>query len=244
VTRTTRLVGFAVAGGATAVLLVLGVLGLPHFGAAVHPFRDHSVPAAVAHRTANVVSAINYDQRGLDTLGEETILLASALGVSTLLRPGRREHEREPSTSGRVMESTRLLGYVFLPLCLIIGIDTVVHGALTPGGGFQGGVVLGTGIHLLYVAGSYRALERLRPVRIFEVGEAVGAGAFACVGLAGAFAATSFLGNLLPWGVIGTLFSGGTVLLLSTAVGIEVASSVVVLLAAFLGQAIEIEDRG
>jgi multicomponent Na+:H+ antiporter subunit B len=242
--RGARLILFAVAGAAVAALLVIGVLDLPHFGGSAHPYRDAAVPAAVAHKTSNVISSINFDLRGLDTLGEETILLASVIGVTALLRPASDEAERKPLSGGRLLESTRLFGYVFLPVTLIIGFTTVLHGSLTPGGGFQGGVVLGTGIHLLYVAGSYQALERARPVHLAEWGEAVGAGAFACFGVAGALAALSFLGNLLPLGAFGTLFSSGSVLLLSGAVGVEVASGVIVLLAQFLHQAIEVEKTG
>jgi multicomponent Na+:H+ antiporter subunit B len=235
---------FGVAGTGVAVMLLLAVWGLPDFGAAVHPYRDASVPAAVRHVTANVVSSINFDLRGLDTFGEETILLASVLGVAVLLRPGEDERERRLFGGGFVMPSTQLAGYVFLPITLIIGFLTAAHGAITPGGGFQGGVALGTGVHLLYVAGRYESLERVRPVAVLEWGEAIGAGAFACFGIAGALASASFLGNLLPLGSFGDLFSSGGVLFLSCAVGIEVASGVVVLLAQFLRQVIEIEPDG
>lgn len=232
---------FAVTGTLFAVFLIIAVAGLPDFGGAVHPYRDAAVPAAVAHATANVISSVNFDLRGLDTLGEETILLASVIGVAVLLRPAEDEVEQQPLSGGRLLESTRLFGYLFLPITLVIGASTVLHGSLTPGGGFQGGVVVGTGVHLLYVAGSYRALESARPVHLVEWGEAIGAGAFACFGIAGAVASASFLGNLLPTGAFGDLFSSGSVLLLSVAVGIEVASGVVVLLAQFLRQAIEVE---
>jgi multicomponent Na+:H+ antiporter subunit B len=240
VNRTARLVLFALTGGAAAVLLLLGVLDLPHFGSSYHPYRDAAVPAAVRHVTSNVISSINFDLRGLDTLGEETILLASVVGAAVLLRPADDEKLRKPSTGGRLLEGTRLFGYVFLPVTVMIGLITVAHGAITPGGGFQGGVALGTGIHLLYVAGSYRALGRLRPVELMEYGESIGAGAFACFGIAASLAGAGFLGNLLPLGSFGDLFSSGSVLLLSSAVGVEVASGVVVLLAAFLRQTIEV----
>jgi multicomponent Na+:H+ antiporter subunit B len=243
VNRTARLLLFGVAGSGVAVLLVLAVLDLPSFGTSFHPYRDAAVPAAVGRATANVVSSINFDLRGLDTLGEETILLASVIGAAVLLRPADDEVERPPGGGGRVLASTRLLGYLFLPITLIVGLLTVAHGALTPGGGFQGGVVVGTGVHLLYVAGTYRALERVRPLRVFDLGEALGAGVFAAYGIATALAAGAFLANVLPLGVFGDLFSSGSVLLLSSAVGVEVASGVVVLLGSFLTQALAIRPK-
>ena len=241
--RRARTVMFLAGGAGLAVLIVLAVTGLPSFGNSFHPYRDHSVAASVQHVSANVVSSINFDQRGLDTLGEESILLASVVGVAMLLRPAKDETEVQPLSSGRVLESTRLLGYLMLGVALIIGLDVISHGHLTPGGGFQGGVITGTGIHLLYVAGSYRVLEKARPVRAFEWGEAVGAGAFACLGVVAVFVGGSFLSDIIPNGRFGNLFAAGTVPLLNGAVGVEVASGTAVLLAKFLDQAILVKPR-
>ncbi|MFC5948689.1 MnhB domain-containing protein [Pseudonocardia lutea] len=243
-TRRARLVVFAVAAAAVGVLLVVTVVGMPPFGNTFHPYRDAAVAAALAHGTANVVSGVNYDLRALDTLGEETILLGSVVGAAVLLRPGREERERtEVPEGGPPLQAVRLVGYLLLPVTLVLGLDLVAHGHLTPGGGFQGGVVLGTGLHLLYLAGGFRALERLRTFSPFEVGEAVGTTAFVAVGLAGLVAAGSFLANVLPLGTFGSLASGGIVSLLNVAVGLEVASGVVVLLGHFLDQALRVERR-
>jgi multicomponent Na+:H+ antiporter subunit B len=234
--RTARLVVFGV--GCAAVVLLLGaaLLRMPAFGAAHHPYRDLAVAAALAHRAPNVVTSVNFDQRGLDTFGEEAILLASVIGATALLRPGKDERRRKPPDAGRMLFATRLAGYVLLPVTLVIGADVVVHGHLTPGGGFQGGVILATGLHLVYVAGSYPALRRLRATSWYEYGEAVGMGAVVALGIAGLVAGAGFLANILPTGQFGALVSAGTVPLFSVAIGIEVASGIVVLLAGFLEQ--------
>jgi multicomponent Na+:H+ antiporter subunit B len=242
--RTARTLMFLLAGGAVAATVVLGILRMPASGGRYHPYRDHAVPAAVAHSTANVVSSVNFDQRGLDTLGEESILLASVMAVTVLLRRADDEAESEGLAPGRVLDATAMLGYALLPITVLIGFDVVAHGHLTPGGGFQGGVVLGTGLHLLYVAGRYRALARLRPLTMFEWGEAFGAAVFACLGVAGVLVTGAFLAEFIPAGALGKLFSGGTVPLLNGAVGIEVASGVMVLLGKFLEQAILIRQEG
>lgn len=238
--RPLRLGVFAAGAGGTAVLLLLAVLDMPPFGSSFHPYRTHSVPAAVAHATANVVSSVNFDQRGMDTLAEEAILVASVLVVATLLRKTDGDRWRR-RTGGRVLDSTLLMGWILLPYTLLLGLDVVAHGHLTPGGGFQGGVVLGTAVHLLYVAGRYDVLKRARPIRPFEWGEAIGTGAFACLGIAGVLVTGAFLANVVPQGALGTLLSAGTVPILNGAVGVEVASGVVVVISAFLDQAIGLE---
>lgn len=234
---------FAAGAAGLAVMFGLAFARMPAFGGAAHLYRDLAVPAAVAHRTANVVSAVNFDQRGLDTFGEETILLASVIGTAVLLRPTSEETQRKPPPAGRTLESTRLAGYLMLPLSLIVGFTVIAHGQVTPGGGFQGGVILATGWHLLYVAGSYRSLDRLRPLAAFDLGDALGALAFGGLGLAGLAVAGAFLANILPAGTFGQLLSGGLVPVLNAAVGLEVACAVVVLLAHFLAQHIVVHTR-
>jgi multicomponent Na+:H+ antiporter subunit B len=218
-----------------AVLFVAAVYGLPSFGGSYHPYRDRAVAAALGRHTANVVSAVNFDQRGLDTLGEEVILLASVLAASVLLRAADDERERAPVTS-EVLPATGLMGYLLLPVTLLVGASVIVHGAVTPGGGFQGGVVAAAGLHLLYIAGSYRMLQRVRPQAWAVPTEGVGATAFVVVGAAGFAEGTAFLANVLPTGQLGDLASGGTVALLNVAVGVAVFGGVVVLLAHFLRQ--------
>ncbi|OBI42243.1 sodium:proton antiporter [Mycobacterium kyorinense] len=227
-----------------AILMWLSFAQLPPFGQSQHLYRDLAVPAAISRATANVVASVNFDQRALDTLGEETILLGSVTGVMALLRPAM--EEREYHTSGRrtALDATRVVGYLMLPVTIALGIDIVVHGHLTPGGGFQGGVVLAAGLHLLYITGSFRALDRLRPVNVFDVGEALGAAAFVAIGLAGLVFGGVFLANLLPTGQLGNLFSAGSVPLLNLAVGVEVACGMTVLLAQFLAQEITVAKRG
>jgi multicomponent Na+:H+ antiporter subunit B len=241
--RQIRLLVFLVGGGAVAVLLTAAFLAMPPFGRAEHLYRDLAVHASVQHVTANVVSAVNFDQRAVDTFGEETILIAAVVGTATLLRPAREETERRAPKAGRVLESTRLVGYLLLPVTLLIGLDVVAHGQLTPGGGFQGGVVLATGLHLLYVAGSYPALDRLRPLELFDALDALGAATFGALGLAGIVLAGSFLANVIGFGSFGELFSAGTVPVLNAAVGLEVFAGMVAILAKFLNQDITVVTR-
>jgi multicomponent Na+:H+ antiporter subunit B len=241
--RSTRYLLFLAGGGLLAVLFVWGVVGMPKFGSSDHPYRDRAVHASVSHQTANVVSSVNFDQRGLDTLGEESIFFASVIGAAALLRPSKEERQQHKDNGGQVghvMASTRFVGYLLFPLTLLVGFDVVAHGHLTPGGGFQGGVILATGLHVLYVAGRYEALEKLRPVTAFEHGEVVGALGFAGLGFAGIGISGSFLANIIPVGSFGSFLSAGAVEVLNFAVGVEIACGVIVLLSHFFEQAIEL----
>jgi multicomponent Na+:H+ antiporter subunit B len=115
---------------------------------------------------------------------------------------------------------------------------------VTPGGGFQGGVVLATGLHLLYVAGRYRSMEKLRPMPLVETSEAAGTAAFAALGFAGLGVTGSFLADMVPMGSFGQLLSAGAVPLFNVAVGLAVASGCVVLLAKFFEQVFLVQKDG
>ncbi|MFE4867408.1 MULTISPECIES: MnhB domain-containing protein [unclassified Streptomyces] len=241
--RRLRLWVLAVGGLGVAALYVAAALRLPSFGTAYHPYGTRAVAASLARRTANVISSVNFDQRAFDTLGEESILFGSVLGTVVLLRQTRDEREVPPAPA-RVAPAVRRYAMLTLPVALLVGLYVIAHGQLSPGGGFQGGVVVATALHLLYIGADYRALERIRPVGLYEVGDAAGEAAYLLLGAAGVLSGSAFLANtLLPYGTFNTLSSGGTVPLLNAAVGIEVACAVVVLLARFLDQAVEIEEE-
>ncbi|MGW7608558.1 MnhB domain-containing protein [Streptomyces sp. NPDC054766] len=242
--RHVRMWILALGGLGFAALFGAACLRLPGFGGESHPYGDRAVRAALAHRTANVIASVNFDQRAFDTLGEESILFAAILGTVVLLRQTHEERQVPPAPA-RVPLSVRRYALVLLPVALVVGLYVVAHGQLSPGGGFQGGIVLATALHLLYIGADYRALERVRPVGVYEVGDAAGEAAYLVLGLAGLIAGSSFLANtLIPYGTFNTLASGGFVPLLNMAVGMEVACAVVVLLARFLDQAVEIEEEG
>ena len=244
--RAGRTMLFLAGAAGVSLLLWMGFAELPAFGQEYHLYRDLAVREAFTHATANVVASVNFDLRALDTFGEETILVASVTGVMALLRPAVEEREYHDSgIQGRTaaLDATRLVGYLLLPVTLAVGLDVVLHGHLTPGGGFQGGVVLATGLHLLYITGSFRALDRLRPVNVFDIGEALGAAAFAGIGIAGLLTGGAFLLNVLPTGTRGQLLSSGSVPLLNAAVAVAVACGMTVLLAQFLAQEITVAPQ-
>jgi multicomponent Na+:H+ antiporter subunit B len=241
VSRRVRTTAFWLAAAAFAVIFTLACTGLPHFGTTVHPYGSRAVAASVRQHTANVVSSVNFDQRALDTLGEESILFGAVLGSVVLLRRARDEDRAAPQPRP-VLPSTLLLGAGLLPVTVLVGGYVVAHGQLSPGGGFQGGVMLATGLHLAYVAADYRVLRRVRPLAVFAALDAVGAGAFTALGFAGLVAGAAYLENVLPLGTFNQLASGGLVPLVNAAVGVEVASGVIVLVAQFLDQAVEIDE--
>src|SRR5919198_3037518 len=138
-TRQARIALFAVSAAGLSALLLWAVAGLPDFGHYRGPYGKVLDSVAVGERHAtNVVAAVVFDYRSVDTLGEEFILFASVMGVALLLRHARREKRHVPERMAS--DAVRLTGIGFAAGLLVLGLYVVAHGYLTPGGGFQGGV--------------------------------------------------------------------------------------------------------
>ncbi len=241
-----------------ALVLAAGFAGLPPSGRARSPVADEIVRTAAPERHAlDAVASITFDQRGFDTLGEELILFSSILGVAVLLRRSRHqierlhrergEHAEEGRTDDRVpgrappetSSAVRILGAGLAGPCVVFAAYLVTHGQLSPGGGFQGGVVAATAPLVVYLSAEAAVFTRIAPRALAEVVEAVGVGGYGAVGVAGLAVAGVFLENVLPLGEMGDVLSSGTIFALNGLVGLAVATGFVVLLAAFLEEALE-----
>ncbi len=128
----------------------------------------------------------------------------------------------------------RGLALVLVGLTNLFGLYIVAHAHLTPGGGFQGGVILGTACLLVYLAVGYRAYGSVSPKWLMHVADAAGAGGYALIGLATMAATGIFLYNALPLGETHSLFSAGTVPIINCCVGLEVAGAFILMFAEFL----------
>ena len=165
--------------------------------------------------SANVVTSIVVNYRSFDTLGEVTVLFASAVGVGLILGGTRRmKYGRKPNFILRV--STGIL----LPLIILFGIYIFVHGHLTPGGGFPGGTVIAAAVLLLYLSNEEFSLNMIASKSL----EGSMGSLYVIFGLIGLAAGGAFLFNFLPNGVVGSLFSAGVVPLVYMTIGLKVGS--------------------
>jgi multicomponent Na+:H+ antiporter subunit B len=228
--------------------MLWGLGGLPDYRDFTPLYGQVLNEVAVEERsTTAVVSAVNFDYRGFDTLGEEFILFAAALVLVLLLRRLREERPGPLAESARRAHTTsaavRLACIALVGPTVLLAIYITMHGHLTPGGGFQGGVIAATALLLVYLGIDYATMRRLRPMALVETAKAAGAAGFVLIGMAGLIAAGAYLENFLPLGEPGELVSAGTIPLLSFAVGVEVSGAFVLLLSEFLDQLLVIQPK-
>jgi multicomponent Na+:H+ antiporter subunit B len=187
----------------------------------------------------NVVTAVNFDYRGADTLGEEYILFAAVAGIALVLRNDRRRTTEEPLPARRRVrepaKSDAVRAFAVLALALTVAFGTYlgVHAAQTPGGGFQGGAIVSGFAAIVFLGLGYRVFARLAPQGPVEAVEAAGAGAYAAIGLATLAASGAFLTNVLPLGGEGQFFSAGTIPIINDCVAVEVCAGFVLLFLEF-----------
>ena len=106
-------------------------------------------------------------------------------------------------------------------LILLFGIYIILHGHVSPGGGFAGGVIVALSfVHLMLAFGKDVAISRVSKNLASNL-ESIGALMFLSIALLG-FLGGSFFLNILPKGTPFNLFSAGIIPLCNIAIGIKV----------------------
>jgi len=209
-------------GGLVFLLLVIGAqLAFGHPGMQVGA--EYLRVAGPELGAANLVTAILAGYRGFDTLGELSILFAAATAASLVLGHRRSDARRDP-TGGLILRAGVEL---LFPLLVVVGVFVVLHGHLTPGGGFQGGVVLAAAFFLVMLVDPARGLNHALIGWI----EGLAGAAYILIGIWALVAKGDFLAAMLPTGVMGNILSAGTLPLLSVSIGLKVGSELAGLMA-------------
>jgi len=185
----------------TGVILLYAVTDFPSFGDPRSPanagvaegspsasryyientYRDTKVP--------NLVTAILADYRGYDTLFETVVIFTAGMAIFAILRVLRNEDAPsapDPESTNRTIDGDHhriIVGItcrLAVPLVQIFALYVVAHGHHSPGGGFQGGVMLGASFILIALSGSlHDALARFSEasyIRLASLGILIYAG--------------------------------------------------------------------
>jgi len=147
----------------------------------------------------------------------------------------------------------RSVSNILVLIVFIFGLYIIMHGHVTPGGGFQGGAVVASGAALIIVAfGSQSVQKRLKEhhLSILE-----SSGALIFIGLAFGGLATIFFYNFLVGSPLfghvppsgpnpGDVWTGGVIPLMNVGVGIKVLAglSAIILVMALTSSGAEVEE--
>lgn len=178
-------------------------------------------------QSANAVTSVVTYFRGFDTLGEVTILFLSVFGVSYALGDTKSKLNIFQDENQLLQIGVKIL----FPIIILFGIYIILNGHLSPGGGFQGGVIIASAFLLKFLAiGDNFTLNH----KIMSLLESLSAASFLIIGVLGILIMNIFFGNFLPLGVMGDFFSAGVIPLIYIFVGLKVASEIIALIEYFV----------
>jgi len=211
---TATLSGFALS--AVLILTFLKIL-LQNIPTSMQRAGDSLLTLNANEGVANAVTTVVVYFRGFDTLGEIAVLFIASLGIGLML--GENERCVIKAQSNFMLHTAAQL---LFPIITLYGIYVMSYGHLSPGGGFQGGVIVASGVLLLLI--SHRDFEV--PHSFIVTLETFAGVAYVLIGLIGLFTLDVFLGNFLPHDVrqMGMLLSGGIIPIIYIIVGIKVGS--------------------
>jgi multicomponent Na+:H+ antiporter subunit B len=212
---TTSISGFALS--ALLILTILSIL-VQNIPQNIQRSGDILLKLNEKEGVANIVTTVVVYFRGFDTLGEIAVLFIASLGVGLMLQPKKHQEDMKIESNFMLQIASK---YLF-PIILLFGIYIMVYGHLSPGGGFQGGVVIASGVLLLLI--SHKEFEV--PHSVIVALETLAGISYVLIGLLGLIVLDTFLGNFIPHDVsqMGMLISGGIIPLIYIIVGIKVGS--------------------
>jgi len=177
---------------ALAAVLLNAVADLPPHGSPDTPAYTHVGAYYLEHGpeetgSENIVTSIILNYRGFDTNGEVTVIVTALMAVIAILTGVRDAGTKPAAEASRVAPSVivRFIVRVLAPFILVFAVYVILNGHITPGGGFQGGTMLGAlVIALTLVLGEHESAKLIpqRPIRIIQV---IAPLTFVAVGLAG-----------------------------------------------------------
>lgn len=120
-------------------------------------------------------------------------------------------------------------------IIFIYGIYIVIHGHLTPGGAFAGGILLAGAFILLILAFGSEIISLRKEETGSSLSESFAILLALAVAVLGFFFGTKvFFNNYLPTGELGELFSAGVIPIYNTLIGIEVAAAILTIFLALI----------
>ena len=175
---------------ATGSLLIYGVSDFPGWGKADSPANGGGIPDAppsiskafiedtyTLTHVPNMVTAVLADFRGYDTMFETVVIFAAGIAIFAILRvmgetdSRRPRYMRDSSVDGdhqRIIIGTTCR--ILIPVIQLFALYVVAHGHHSPGGGFQGGVILGASFILIGLCENLTsALKRFTEKRFLAI---------------------------------------------------------------------------
>lgn len=202
------------ASGLMGGVLFYASIDFPDWADPASPASSHLSPHFITKSIAetsvpNIVTSVLADYRGFDTMFETAVVLTAGLAVLIILRLGGYRSAnpvREKATAIRNSSGDpiiRFMARLIVPFMQLFALYVVAHGHHSPGGGFQGGVILGASFILLAISYDLKmvmgSINEKAALLLANTGLLLYAGiGFLCLLLGANFLDYSILQRILP----------------------------------------------
>ena len=223
-----------------AMLIIYATFDKPRLGDPEAPVHTHLAPWYLEKTPEyvdipNVVTAVLGSFRGYDTLGEVFVVFAACIGVLFILgvKPG--EGAAAVPSHGTGLKHhliPQVVGRLLIPFIVLFGLYVQFHGEYGPGGGFQAGAIIATGVILYALLEGEAAALRALPHRVLLALVIGGASLYGLVGLV----CIGLGGNFLDYSVLSDDPVAGQqlgILLIEAGVGMAVCGALLSIFHAF-----------
>jgi multicomponent Na+:H+ antiporter subunit B len=197
----------------TGLVLLIAEADFPGFADPSSPASLHVSPYYITqtlHDTnvPNMVTSVLADYRGFDTMFETAVIFTAGLAVIAILRHLKKDTPFAPPEPYIISEGypdtiIRFVARQLVPFIQLFALYVVAHGHHSPGGGFQGGVILGASFILLAISYDFKVVLGIMSERwnvlLGNLGVLIYAGiGFLCLLLGANFLDYSMLSKVLP----------------------------------------------
>jgi multicomponent Na+:H+ antiporter subunit B len=186
----------------------------------------------------NIVTGMILDYRAFDTLGESNVLFIATCTVLILLRIDSKSKKKQEEENDRLYEPKndiilQKVAFFLVPMIMIFGIYVILNGHLSPGGGFSGGAIIGSGLILYVNDFGFKKIERFFTQKTYKW-ICFFALSFYCLAKTYSFyCGAHHLETGIPLGTPGAILSSGLILPLNICVGLVVACTMYTFYAMF-----------
>lgn len=212
-------------------MLIWNVSYLPPIGEADKAV-NNEVPERYIESGLQETGAVNFvtgmilDYRAFDTLGESNVLFCATITVLILLQIADKKKKGideealfDPHEDPILRASARIL----VPVIILFGVYVVLNGHLSPGGGFSGGAIIGSGLILYQNAFGFKQAEKLFNEKTYKTISACALLTYCLCKMYSFFTGANHLDSHIPLGIPGHILSSGLILILNICVGMVVA---------------------
>ncbi|MDD6734285.1 MAG: MnhB domain-containing protein [Lachnospiraceae bacterium] len=215
-----------------AAALILCVSYLPQTGNPDNPSVNEVAKRYVEQGMAetgviNTVTGMILNYRGFDTFGETCVLFIASSCVMILLMANEEKLKHLPKNLEP--KDDKILQYVariIVPLLMIFGLYVIFNGHLSPGGGFSGGAIIGSGLILYSSAFGAEKIRRFFNEKVYKCIKITALILYGCTMSYYFYTGANGIPNIFPLGIPGDLVSAGMIIYINLFVGSEVACTV------------------